>query len=102
MRDLSLAQDDPRPSPDDTKLFGLKDLLDLPARVVGPCADRIHLCVSAPVGERPARTTQAFEGERQIVMSVGVAGRDCDGLAISFHRFREASSLIEDVAEIEV
>ena len=84
------------------QLVIFQNLLDLVAGVDGPGADGIELDVGAPVAQSGARLAKFFVGEREIVVSVGVGGGQRNGLTISFHRFGQASSLIEHVAQIKI
>src|SRR3954464_9883523 len=91
----------PRPTPHNLQFFRFEDLLNLRTRVVRPCPHRVHADVSAPVRKRFAWFSQAFESEREIVMSVSVVGSDGDGRTISIDGFIEPSSFVQHITEVE-
>ncbi len=82
--------------------FAAEELVNLAARVVGPGAAVIELDIGAPVAQGAAVFAGAFVGECQVVVGVGVAGRERDGLEVGGDGFLEALELVENVAEIEV
>ena len=70
--------------------------------MVGPGTAVVELDIGLPVAERGAALAAALVGQRQVVMGVGVAGRERDGFAVGGDGLVEPVELVEHVAEIEV
>ena len=69
--------------------------------MIRPGADRIELDVRDPVAQRAAALVAALEGEREVVMRVGVAGREADGRLVGLDRLGQPLQLVERIAQIE-
>ena len=67
-----------------------------------PRAARVEFDVRAPMGQRFAWLLDLFKRQRQIVMGVGVGGRQLQGSLVGLDRFLDAAGFVEDIAQVEV
>ena len=88
-------------APGDGELFAIEEFADLTARMLGPGAAGVEAHIGLPVAQGEAAFAFALVGEGQVVVGIGIARGENDGLAVGGDRFFEALQLVEDVAEVE-
>ena len=76
--------------------------MNLRAGVIGPGAGTVQPYVGVPVAQGEARFGFAFVGQGQVVVGVGIARGERDGLLIRGDRFVRPFQFIENVAKIEI
>src|SRR5260370_15951390 len=86
----------------DLELIRGEDFLDLAAGVDGPGTYGVEFGVGPPVAQSRARLTCLLKGQGQVVIGVGIGGRQGDGGLVSADAVGQASSLVEHVAGTEV
>src|ERR1700686_1016122 len=80
----------------------LQDALDLMFGVHGPGAGRVELHVAAPVLQRLARLAYLLIRQCDVVVRVGVGGRELNRGLIRVDSFFDASGFVEHVAQVEI
>src|ERR1700675_2310630 len=80
----------------------LQDALDLMFGVHGPGAGGVKLHVGTPVLQRLARLAYLLIGQCDVVVRVGVGGRELNRGLIRVDSFFDASGFVEYVAQVEI
>src|SRR5271157_2942939 len=86
----------------DFQRVGFEDAGDLMPRMHCPGTCAVQLEVNLPMRKRLSRLAETFICQRQVVMRVGIGGRQADGGGVSGHSFGDAARLVEHVAKVEV
>src|SRR3984957_9146468 len=82
--------------------IGLQNPLNLITRMHRPRPRRIQLHIRPPVLQSLTRLANFLIGQRDVVMSIAVSGRELQRRVVSLDCLSDASSLIQHIAQIEI
>src|SRR5271157_1818186 len=87
---------------DDFQRVGFEDARNLMPRMHRPGTRAVELEVNLPMRKRLSWLAETLISQRQVVMRIGIGGRQADGGGVSIHRFGDTARLVEHVAKVEV
>jgi hypothetical protein len=97
-----VRRNEPISATGDGELLAAEELADLASGVVGPWTVVVEPYIGLPVAQRGTMLAFALVSEGQIVVGVGIARGEGNGLAVGGNGLVRALEFVEDVAEIEV